>query len=843
MGYGLGVDLGTTYTAAAVRRGDSVEVVRLGAQRAEVPSVVFLAADGTVLVAEAAARRGAEEPARVAREFKRRLGDPVPVLVGGSPYSAHALLARQLEHVVRATVATEGSEPETVVVTCPANWGPYKRDLAMQATRLADLPQARLVTEPEAAAVEFAAGERVGEGEIIAVYDLGGGTFDAAVLRRTATGFELLGEPDGIEQLGGVDFDEAVFEHVLGTLGAAATEIAADDPQVRSALVRLRRDCVEAKEALSSDTEVLVPVALPGLHTRVRLTRTEFEAMIGPALTETVASLRRALRSAGVGADELRAVLLAGGSSRIPLVSQVLGTTFARPTLLDPHPEHSVALGAARLTGLAWDSRARPATTPESAARTPAAIFAPISTTGSAPTTVPTPGSAPATAATQSTAQPSSTAATTSTAPASHTGPAQSTAQASSTAPISNTASESRLSGAARVPSQGAMPGSDSTSTPAAGLRPTSGAGPVHGSVPVVAGGGSLGDVEVPVFLKAALIREMQETAGPIPGQSMPTAGQAMPAPGQSMPTAGQAMPNPGLAMPTAGQANVGGAGRPMVGPPPAGNWMPPRPITVAPPPPSGRPAGRPAGTRRWLLILLAAAAVLIVAGSATAVAAQFISSNNKPKSPLAGATSSASAGPAACGFTDDFDGPTLDPAWQRTRPEAGLLVAGGVVEMEAPEGSDIYAAYTAAPRLLRPVTGNFVLRTELVAQPSQFYQGAGLVLWDGANRYVRVEHGYDKYNELIFEYRDGGPHKHVLPGGTATHATADRLILELARSGNVLRARWRPSTEVDWQDLGTITMSLPADVQVGISVLNRAQGNSKPDTFSAAFTTVSLTC
>ena len=342
-GYVLGIDCGTTHTAAAVLRSGRAEVLRLGARRAEVPSLVFVPADGPVLIGEPAERRGQGDPGRLAREFKRRVGDPVPMLVGGAPYSAHALIARVLEHVLRTAVAHQGGPPEHVVLTCPANWGPYKRELLEQAARLADLPPVTLRTEPEAAAIEYASGERVGDGDIIAVYDLGGGTFDAAVLRRTPAGFAILGSPEGIEQLGGIDFDEAVFEHVMRTL--PAERLATPDV---AALARLRRDCVEAKEALSDDTEVMIPVALPELHTRVRLTRAEFEEMIRPALSETTGALRRALRSAGVRPEEVRTILLSGGSSRIPLVGQLLSTEFGRPVVLDPYPEHSIAMGAAR---------------------------------------------------------------------------------------------------------------------------------------------------------------------------------------------------------------------------------------------------------------------------------------------------------------------------------------------------------------------------------------------------------------------------------------------------------------------------------------------------------------
>jgi molecular chaperone DnaK (HSP70) len=350
--YALGVDLGTTYTAAAVRVDGRAQIVRLGSRRAEIPSLIFVREDGVVLVGDAAERRGTAQPARLAREFKRRLGDPVPVLVGGAPYSAHALMARLLEHVYQAVVRQQEGPPAVVAVAHPANWGPYKRELMMQAMQMADLPDVQLRPEPEAAAVRYASHERVRPGEIVAVYDLGGGTFDAAVLRKTETGFEVLGEPAGIEQLGGVDFDEAVLAHVMEVLGPRAESIDTDSPAIRESLLQLRRDCVTAKEDLSDDTEVMIPIALPSLHTRVRLNRSEFEAMISPVLAETTQAMHRALRSAGVAPGELRSILLAGGSSRIPLVSELLSVEFERPLVLDGDPAHNVALGAAQAAGV-----------------------------------------------------------------------------------------------------------------------------------------------------------------------------------------------------------------------------------------------------------------------------------------------------------------------------------------------------------------------------------------------------------------------------------------------------------------------------------------------------------
>ena len=396
--YGIGMDLGTTRTTAAVRVDGRVEVARLGGRRPEIPSLVYVTPEGGLLIGEAAERRGQADPARLAREFKRRIGDPVPILLGGAPFSAHTLTAKLLRHVLDAVTGLQDGPPATLTLTCPANWGPYKREMFDHAIKLADAGPVRLITEPEAAARQHATARKIGHGETVAVYDLGGGTFDAAVLRRDGDEFVLLGKPEGIEQLGGVDFDEAVLGHVLGVLGESAGVLDLNDPEVVTAVWQLRRNCVEAKEALSFDTEVLIPVALPGMHTRVRLNRAELEAMIRPSLMDTVGAMRRAMRAAGTDPAQLNAILLAGGSSRIPVIGQVLSEEFGRPVIADPLPEHSIALGAATVTQAPSRAPTRapgPAPTPTPAPPTPAPTSAPSPAPGPIATPTPTPALRP----------------------------------------------------------------------------------------------------------------------------------------------------------------------------------------------------------------------------------------------------------------------------------------------------------------------------------------------------------------------------------------------------------------------------------------------------------------
>ena len=164
MSYGLGVDLGTTFTAAAVARDGRVEMATLGDHTDAVPSVVLVRDDGTVLTGGAAERRATTEPDRVARAVKRRFGDPMPVILGGAPYPATALVAYQLRDVVDVVSRREGGRPDMVTLTHPANWGPYKRELFAQVPGLAGLGEVQMLTEPEAAAAHYARNDRLEPG-------------------------------------------------------------------------------------------------------------------------------------------------------------------------------------------------------------------------------------------------------------------------------------------------------------------------------------------------------------------------------------------------------------------------------------------------------------------------------------------------------------------------------------------------------------------------------------------------------------------------------------------------------------------------------------------------------
>lgn len=352
MRYWLGIDVGTTFTAAAIcrehaGRGGAPEVVPLGTRSTAVSSVLYLGEDGQILVGEAAERRAVTDPNRVVREFKRRIGDEIPMVIGGLPRSAPEMAAMVTRWVVDRVAEREGGPAAGIVLTHPASWGPYKLQVMADALRAVGLPEVTFRTEPEAAAASYALQERVEDGSTIAVYDLGGGTFDAAVVRKTAaTSFCVLGVPQGIERLGGADFDDAVFRHVL-TAVPALTELDPEDPAVLAATAALRRECTEAKEALSADTEVSIPVLAPGVQAQVRLVRAEFEDMIRPQVAETIEALRQALHSADVDPQDLDAVLLVGGSSRVPLVAQAVSAELGRPVAVDADPKAAIALGAA----------------------------------------------------------------------------------------------------------------------------------------------------------------------------------------------------------------------------------------------------------------------------------------------------------------------------------------------------------------------------------------------------------------------------------------------------------------------------------------------------------------
>ncbi|MFN2535422.1 MAG: Hsp70 family protein [Pseudonocardiaceae bacterium] len=360
MSYWLGIDVGTTYIAAAVCRPHpdrrvQLEMVPLGTKSDSVRSVVYLGADGEVVVGEAAERRADADPDRVVREFIRGIGDDVSMVIDGVEYSAAELTASVVSWVAGRVAQREGGPAHGITVTHPASWDAGKIRALADALEAAGLPQVAFCTGPQAAATSYSIQELLDIGATIAVYDLGGGAFDTAVVCKTgATTFSILGLPEGIDGLGGADFDDAVFGHVLTAVPALSEWKPEATARLRRSFALCRRECTEAKEALSVDTEVTIPVLLPQVQSQVSLTRAGFEDLIRPQITETVDALRRTLASAGVAPADLDAVLVVGGSSRIPLVAHLLTTEHGRPVVVDADPQAAIALGAA-LSGLAPD--------------------------------------------------------------------------------------------------------------------------------------------------------------------------------------------------------------------------------------------------------------------------------------------------------------------------------------------------------------------------------------------------------------------------------------------------------------------------------------------------------
>jgi outer membrane protein assembly factor BamB/actin-like ATPase involved in cell morphogenesis len=347
-GFVLSVDLGTSHTVAVLRGPDGRTRALLFDGQPLLPSAVFLDDSGLLQVGRDALRLARVDPSRLEPSPKRRI-DEGTVLLGGAEIEVVDLLAAVLARVAAAAVEAAGHLPPAVL-THPAAWGPPRRSLLIEAATRAGWPRPRLVPEPVAAARYFAEVLRrpVPVGSAVAVFDFGGGTLDVAVVRNTGSGFAVIAV-GGADDLGGLDLDAALVDHLGDTLGRSAPDSWERLHNPRSARDRRDRrffweDVRGSKEMLSRTT--LTPVPVPGSDTAIHVTRDELEQVVRPLLTRAVAAAREVLRNADVPPDRMAGLFLVGGSSRVPMVARMLHSELGvAPTVLE-QPEIPVAEGA-----------------------------------------------------------------------------------------------------------------------------------------------------------------------------------------------------------------------------------------------------------------------------------------------------------------------------------------------------------------------------------------------------------------------------------------------------------------------------------------------------------------
>ena len=379
MGRVVGIDLGTTNSLVAYVADGVPTVIRDRAGDALLPSIVSIAPDGVIYVGREAQRRLTIDAKRTVYSVKRFMGKGIddvhdearllPFRIGGDPAGVvrigladreftppeiSAFILRELKRRAEEFFAGQGDidpEVDRAVITVPAYFNDAQRTATRDAGRIAGLEVLRIINEPTAASLAYGLDKRH-EG-IIAVYDLGGGTFDISILRVEDGVFQVL-STNGDTHLGGDDIDVLFVDKVLDELEQRGTVVRS----VPEAVQVIRKAVIQAKLDLSEreETEIVLdefgPTAGSGVAVgspayRSRLTRADFESIITPIVDRTLGPCRQALADAGLQPPQIDEVVLVGGSTRIPLVRRLVGELFGRPPHTELNPDEVVALGAA----------------------------------------------------------------------------------------------------------------------------------------------------------------------------------------------------------------------------------------------------------------------------------------------------------------------------------------------------------------------------------------------------------------------------------------------------------------------------------------------------------------
>lgn len=376
MGKIIGIDLGTTNSCVAVLDGDKVRVLENSEGRRTTPSIVAYAKDGEIIVGDAAKRQAVTNPKNTLFAIKRLIGrryDDAEVQrdVGIMPFkitkadngdawvevddkklAPPQISAEVLKKMKKTAEDILGEEVTEAVITCPAYFNDSQRQATKDAGRIAGLNVKRIINEPTAAAIAYGEDKAKGE-QKIAVYDLGGGTFDISIIdideldgEKT---FEVLAT-NGDTHLGGEDFDNRIVDYLIDEFKAEQGVDLRADPL---ALQRLKEAAEKAKIELSSSqqTDVNLPYitadATGPKHMNIKITRSKLESLVEDLVNKTLDPVKTALSDAGLSPSEVNDVILVGGQSRMPMVQKLVADFFGKDPRKDVNPDEAVAIGAA----------------------------------------------------------------------------------------------------------------------------------------------------------------------------------------------------------------------------------------------------------------------------------------------------------------------------------------------------------------------------------------------------------------------------------------------------------------------------------------------------------------
>jgi len=372
----IGIDLGTTNSCVAIMDGKTPKVIENAEGVRTTPSVVAILNDGERLVGQPAKRQAVTNPENTFFAIKRLIGrnfsDPmvekdkgmVPyeivkgkngdawVRAHGKDYSPSEISAFILQKMKEAAEAHLGEKVEKAVITVPAYFNDAQRQATKDAGKIAGLEVLRIINEPTAAALAY--GLEKNEGKKIAVYDLGGGTFDVSILEIGDGVFEVKAT-NGDTFLGGEDFDLRIVDYLADEF---KKEQGVDLRKDKLALQRLKEEAEKAKKELSSTTqyELNLPFismnASGPLHLNIKLSRAKLEALVEDLIVKTVGPCEQALKDAGLKKSDIDEVILVGGMTRMPKVVETVKAFFGREPHKGVNPDEVVALGAAIQAGV-----------------------------------------------------------------------------------------------------------------------------------------------------------------------------------------------------------------------------------------------------------------------------------------------------------------------------------------------------------------------------------------------------------------------------------------------------------------------------------------------------------